>query len=153
MTLTIKMKPMISSIKERSESFDTGTILAGVTGVIVGIWIGLGQVTQALILLMIVDMVSGILAAFITKTVDSEVGSRGVAKKAMIIMIVALAHWLQSAAIIGIPIGEVVAGFYCAIQAISVMENAARAGVPVPKSLKDALVALNKTGEGVPDKT
>lgn len=45
--------------------------------------------------------------------------------------------------LVGVPLGEAVAGFYAAHELLSVLQNADRAGLPVPQVLRDALAKLS----------
>ena len=99
----------------------------------------------ALIVLIVMDYVSGVVAAAAEKRLSSAVGARGIAKKVFMLLIVAAAN----VADIGI-IGEghvlksVTAVFYAANECISLIENAGRLGVPVPKKLLDVLEQLKQ---------
>ncbi len=99
----------------------------------------------ALITLIVMDYVSGVLAAAAEKKLSSAVGAKGIAKKVFMLLIVAAAN----VADIGI-IGEghvlksVTAAFYAANECISLIENGGRLGVPVPKKLLDVLEQLKK---------
>lgn len=118
--------------------------LLGAAGVAVGLWVGLSPIIQILLALMVLDLVTGVTAAFIAKEVDSRVSWAGLAKKSLVLMLVGTGSLLQPYAQ-GVPLGEIVAGFYAANEALSILENVSRAGVPVPQVLVDALTRLNKT--------
>ncbi len=128
----------MSGLKE----FAKGTMaaLCSVLGYVFGDMDGL---MTALIVLIVMDYVSGVVAA--EKRLSSAVGARGIAKKVFMLLIVAAAN----VADIGI-IGEghvlksVTAVFYAANECISLIENAGRLGVPVPKKLLDVLEQLKQ---------
>jgi toxin secretion/phage lysis holin len=105
-------------------------------------WGGLPFVLQLLIILMALDILSGLIAGFVTKKLSSDVSFRGLAKKAMILVLVGLAQLLGGAVSIG-GLGSAVAGFYCVHEGLSILENAVRAGVPVPDFLREALAKLS----------
>ncbi len=99
----------------------------------------------ALVTLIVIDYVSGVIAAAAEKKLSSAAGAKGIAKKVFMLLIVAAANIAD----IGI-IGEghvlksVTAAFYAANECISIIENAGRLGVPVPKKLLDVLEQLKK---------
>jgi len=101
---------------------------------------------QVLCILMALDILTGLMSATVAKTLDSGVGFRGVCRKVIVLAIVAAAAAV-SPMVGGLPLAEVVAGFYCATEALSLLENAANSGVPVPSVLRDALVKLKAGAE------
>ena len=113
--------------------------LKGIGATIAALWGNLEPVMQALLVLIVLDIITGILAAYYTRTLSSDQTFRGMAKKALMLSIVAGAHVLQIAWQSPIPIGMVVAGFYVVHEMLSIMENAVRAGVPLPQQLVGAL--------------
>ena len=102
----------------------------------------------ALLTLMALDCISGTLCAFADKNLSSDTGFRGLCKKALILMLVggssALDRYLGGGALLR---GAVIC-FYLSNEALSLTENAARLGLPVPEKLKSALKQLReKSGE------
>lgn len=98
-------------------------------------WIGI------LFALMFLDVFSGFIAAFRTKTVDSSVSGQGMAKKGGIWIMILLVALLNKASP-QIPAVQVVAFYYILHEALSTMENLGKAGVPLPPFLSDALKKL-----------
>lgn len=103
-------------------------------------WGGLPLLVQVLIGVMLLDILSGVLAAYITNTLDSRVSFRGMAKKALALVLVGVAAWIEPA--VGIPLASAVAGFYTVHELLSILENATIAGLPVPDVLRDALARV-----------
>lgn len=93
--------------------------------------------------LMVVDFITGIAAAACaTKTINSNTGFRGIVKKSIMLLLVAAA-WISAAILpVEIPLGGMVAGAFCINELISIVENAARAGISIPKPLAEALEKL-----------
>ncbi len=118
-----------------------------VTGSIAAYWLGLNPLMQLLLILIVLDVLSGLIGAFMKKEISSTVSWAGLGKKAIILVIVAGAEFAGSLAEIQInetlTLGAMVAGFYAVNEFISILENAAAAGIPIPKFLKDALQKLN----------
>lgn len=97
----------------------------------------------ALIALIVLDYITGIIAAFVERKLSSEVGARGIAKKMIMLLTVAVANVVDVSVIgEGNVLQSVAALFYIANEGISLLENGARLGVPMPKKLIDVLVQL-----------
>ena len=97
----------------------------------------------ALIALIILDYISGVIAAAVEKRLSSEVGAKGIAKKIFMLLIVALANIVDINVIgDGHVLKTVTVVFYICNECISLIENAGRIGVPVPKKLLDVLEQL-----------
>ena len=108
-------------------------VIAGIAGFIWGDFNGL---FYALKTFMVFDYISGVLVAISMKKLSSAVGFKGIAKKVFILILVAVGH------ILGVYVfgsGDVcrdtVIGFYLANEGISILENAAALGLPLPKKL------------------
>lgn len=103
----------------------------------------------ALIALIVLDYISGVVAAVAEKKLSSSVGARGIAKKLFMLLIVAVANIVDINVIgEGHVLRTVTTAFYIANECISLIENAGRLGVPVPKKLMDVLEQLkNKDSE------
>ena len=102
----------------------------------------------ALIALIILDYISGVIAAAVEKRLSSEVGAKGIAKKIFMLLIVALANIVDTSVIgDGHILKTVTVVFYICNECISLIENAGRIGVPVPKKLLDVLEQLKNRDE------
>lgn len=97
----------------------------------------------ALIALIVMDYISGVIAAIVEKKLSSEVGAKGIAKKIFMLLIVAIANIVDINVIgEGHVLKSVTVIFYLANECISLIENGGRLGVPVPKKLLDVLEQL-----------
>ena len=87
------------------------------------------------------DYVTGVLKGIYLKQLSSETGFRGLLKKIVMFIVIAVAYLIQM--LIGgtIPLREVVITFYICNEALSLLENAA-VFVPIPERLKDVLLQL-----------
>ena len=120
----------------------------GVGGALVSYFLGWNEALEALLVLMVIDYMTGLLAAYICPDMklNSTRGLRGICKKIMNLLLVVLAHELEKAA--GVPaVQSVVTWFFIGNEGLSIIENAAKAGVPVPKRLRDTLEQLTKEQE------
>lgn len=117
------------------------TLATGVTWML-GAW---DTPLRILILLMILDYISGVLKGYINKELSSDIGFKGIARKAMIFFILILAVMLDRLLNTGTWIFRTITCyFYIANEGISLLENGVVLGVPVPNKLKDALIQLRE---------
>lgn len=117
--------------------------VASVIGTIVSYVLGWNGVLEALLCAMVLDYLSGLLAAYINPRMklDSRRGFRGIGKKIMILLLVSLAHFADYAT--GQTVVQTIAiWFFLGNEGLSIIENAANAGVPVPEKLKKTLEQL-----------
>lgn len=120
---------------------------------IIGGWLGwfLGSFDgflYTLIALVIVDYITGVVAAGIRHELSSEVGFTGIAKKIMIFAIVGVAnvldhHILQQSSVLR----TMAIFFYVANEGMSVVENADKIGISVPQPLRKILKQLKEDNE------
>lgn len=97
----------------------------------------------ALVALIVLDYISGVAASVAEKKVSSEIGAKGIAKKVFMLFIVAVANIVDRDVIMqGNVLRSVVVTFYIANECISLIENAGRLGVPVPKKILEVLEQL-----------
>lgn len=119
----------------------------------VGGWLGwfLGGcdgLLYALVAFVAVDYVTGVLCAVADRKLSSEVGFRGIAKKALIFLLVGMANVLDVQVIgSGCMLRTAVIFFYISNEGVSLVENAAHLGLPVPEKLKDVLAQLHGRAE------
>lgn len=123
--------------------------VAWITAAAAGIWGGFHPLVQTLVVLILLDFASGLLYAWSCGAVSSDASYRGMAKKAMMLLLVGAAHAYNATQPLGFDAGTAVAGFFCTTELISIVENAGRLGLPIPKPLMDALAKLGG-GNGEP---
>jgi toxin secretion/phage lysis holin len=92
-----------------------------------------------LLVLMVLDVLSGHLAAFYTKRLNSSVGWKGMTRKAFVILLIGVGSAIDPLTP-QIPEANVVAMFYIANELLSILENAVLCGVPVPPVLVNAMI-------------
>ena len=118
------------------------TTVGGFLGWFVG---GLDGLLYALIALMAADYVTGVLCAIADKTLSSAVGFRGIAKKVLIFVLVGVGNIVDTYLIgNGSTLRTAVLFFYCSNESVSMLENAAHLGLPIPQKLKDVLEQLHE---------
>lgn len=119
----------------------------------VGGWLGyfLGGMDgfiYALITFVVVDYITGLMCAILDKKLSSEIGFRGIFKKILIFSLVAIGHIIDKSVIgDGSVIRTAVIFFYLSNEGVSILENAAHIGLPIPQKLKDVLGQLHNKGD------
>ena len=105
---------------------------------------GLDGLMIALIIFMVLDYITGLMCAVIDKKLSSAVGFKGICKKVLILMLVGVANILDVHVIgTGSALRGAVVCFYLSNESLSLVENAAHIGLPVPERLKDVLAQLH----------
>jgi toxin secretion/phage lysis holin len=121
---------------------------AAITGAVVGYLFGEGSVVlQVLLAFIAFDYITGLLASGVEGKLSSKVGFKGIAKKLMILCLVAVGHLIDKAVGQGSIIQNTVTFFYLGNELLSILENVGRSGVPVPDQLKNAVEILKGKGE------
>ena len=117
------------------------TALGGWLGYFLG---GMDCLMIALIVLMTLDYVSGVMCAIIDKKLSSAVGFKGICKKVFILMLVGVAHIIDLHVVgTGSALRGAVICFYMSNEGLSLLENAAHIGLPIPDKLRDILSQLH----------
>ena len=123
--------------------FNTASIVLGVFGGIMaqifGAW---DTVLCALLVIMVLDYITGVIKAVYQKKLSSEVGYKGILRKIMVLVVVALANVVQRLTGETAPLREMVIMFYIANEGISVLENAAEILPNMPNGIKDILLQI-----------
>jgi len=120
----------------------------------IGGWLGwfLGGsdgLLYALIAFVIIDYITGVMCAVLDKKLSSEIGFKGIFKKVLIFLMVGIAKILDGYILgDGSALRTAVVFFYCSNEGLSVLENAAHIGLPVPKKLKSILEQLHDRDSG-----
>lgn len=121
------------------------TAIGGYLGYVLG---GHDSFLYALIAFVVIDYLTGVMLAIIKKEVSSEIGFKGIFKKVMIFLMVAIGHTIDAYLIKnGGAIRTAVIFFYISNEGISILENSANIGLPIPEKLKDVLIQLKDGDE------
>ena len=98
-----------------------------------------------LIIFMVLDYCTGLLRGAVNKELSSDVGLKGIARKVVIFIVLIVAVLLDRLLNTGNWVfRSLVAYFYIANEGISLLENCAQLGVPIPDKLKDMLIQLKE---------
>lgn len=124
----------------------------------VGGWLGwfLGGcdgLLYALIAFVAIDYITGVMCAINDHSLSSEVGFRGICRKVLIFLLVGIANILDVNVIgTGSVLRTAVIFFYISNEGVSLIENAAHLGLPVPEKIKVVLEQLHDRAEDKEDK-
>jgi len=120
------------------------TALGGLVGYLWGGWSALLGILLAFV---VIDYITGIIASGTEGKLSSQVGFKGIAKKIMIFILVALGHLVDKALGDGSMVQTAIIFFYLGNEGISILENAGRTGLPIPGKLKNAIEVLKGKGD------
>lgn len=102
----------------------------------------------ALIIFMALDYLSGVLCAIAARRLSSAVGFRGICRKVLILVLVGVANAIDTLLGAGAALRSAVLIFYLSNEALSLTENAARLGLPIPEKMKRVLAQLHGRAAG-----
>ncbi|MDH2337362.1 phage holin family protein [Clostridium perfringens] len=98
-----------------------------------------------LVVFMVLDQLTGVIRGYVNKELSSDVGLKGIARKCVILIILIVAVMLDRLLNTGSwMFRTMVAYFYIANEGISLLENCASLGAPIPEKLKHALIQLKE---------
>ena len=121
------------------------SVIGGWLGYFVG---GVDGLMTALLVFMVIDYLTGVMCAVYDKTLSSEVGFRGICKKMLIVLLVGVAHIVDVDVVgTGDALRSAVVCFYLSNEGVSMLENAAHLGLPIPEKLKDILAQLHNRSD------
>lgn len=103
----------------------------------------------ALLAFVVIDYLTGVMCAIVDRSLSSEVGFRGIFRKVLIFVMVGAGHILDAQVIgLGDALRTAVIFFYISNEGVSLLENAAHIGLPVPEKLKEVLALLHDREKG-----
>lgn len=121
------------------------TAIGGWLGYFLG---GCDGLLYALIAFVVIDYITGVMCAINDKTLSSEVGFRGICRKVLIFLLVGIANILDVQVVgTGSVLRTAVIFFYISNEGVSLLENAAHLGLPVPEKIKTVLEQLHDRSE------
>ncbi len=129
-------------MKEMDKLFNWISVIVGMVGGFLSYWLGGWDVLlKTIVFLAITDYITGLIKGFYLKELSSEIGFKGLLKKIVMFIMIAVAFVIQEMLGNNIPLREVVITFYIANEGLSLLENAA-VFVPIPEKLKEVLLQL-----------
>ena len=119
------------------------TALGGFLGWFLG---GFDGFLYALVVFVVIDYITGIMCAINDHTLSSAVGFRGICRKVLIFCMVGIGNILDVNILgEGHVLRTAVIFFYLSNEGVSMLENAAHLGLPIPEKLKEVLAQLNES--------
>ena len=119
--------------------------LGGFVGWFLG---GVDGFLYALLVFVVIDYITGILCAVADKSLSSEVGFKGICRKVLIFALVGIGNIVDVYVMgeAGI-LRTAVIFFYLSNEGVSLLENSAHLGLPIPEKLKTVLSQLHNREE------
>ena len=123
-------------------------VFAGIGGWLGWFLGGCDGLLYALLAFVVIDYITGIMCAVVDKKLSSEVGFKGIFKKILIFALVGIGHILDTRVFgSGSVMRTAVIFFYLSNEGVSLLENAAYLGLPIPQKLKSVLEQLHDRAE------
>ena len=121
------------------------TVVGGWLGYFIGGWDGL---IYALVAFVVLDYITGVMCAVTDKRLSSSIGAKGLLRKCCIFIMVGIGHLLdlQIFGEAGV-LRTAIIFFYMSNEGISLTENAAHLGLPIPEKLRLVLKQLHEKSE------
>ena len=109
---------------------------------------GCDGLLYTLLAFVVIDYITGVMCAIADKSLSSEVGFKGICRKVLIFLLVGIANVLDVQVIgTGSVLRTAVIFFYISNEGVSLLENAAHLGLPVPEKIKTVLEQLHDRAE------
>ena len=130
--------------------FDTflKCLSAGIFSIAGLIWGDMDSMMTALLILIALDIVTGFIVGGIEHKLSSEVCFKGMAKKVLILILVAVGHVLDAYVLDTTVCRNAICGFFIANEGLSILENCGHF-IPYPKWLKNALLQLRNKSDTI----
>ena len=117
------------------------TAIGGGLGYFLG---GFDGLLTALVVFVALDYITGVMCAIVDKKLSSDIGFKGLFRKMLIFALVGVGHIVDTQVIgTGGALRTAVVAFYLSNEGVSLLENAAHLGLPIPEKLKEVLLQLH----------
>lgn len=129
-------------------------LCGGIVTAISGFFGGMDGIMYALVAFITIDYITGVAVAVKRRELSSEVGFWGLVRKACIVALVGVSHFVD---VYVMHTGDIfrtaIALYYIGNEGISLLENIGNLGVKLPKKLIDILEQIrdDNSGEGKND--
>ena len=122
------------------------TLIGGYLGMFIG---GFDGPILTLVIFVCIDYITGVMCGLFDRKLSSEVGFKGICRKVIIFLLVGVAHMIDKYVIgSGDVLRTATIFFYLSNEGISILENSAHLGLPIPEKLKRALEQIHDRSEG-----
>ena len=119
-----------------------------VTAGILAVWVSTSEAVHFLVFFMALDFATGMIVGALDGRLSSEASFRGLAKKTLILLLIAATHAAARAVNVSYDLASMVASAYCISELISITENCHHTGVPIPKVLVEFLEKTKTSWSG-----
>ena len=119
--------------------------IALLTGMLSYLYGEMNGLLIALFAAIILDYATGMIKGGIKHKLDSNIGFKGILKKMLILIVVALAHLIDNCVGSGETWRNIAISFYICNEGLSILENIVACGVPIPEKIKNALEAMQES--------
>lgn len=120
------------------------TAVGGFLGWFLG---GVDGFLYALIAFTVIDYITGVMCAITDKNLSSSVGFKGICRKVLIFTLVGIGNIVDVYVFgQGGMLRTAVIFFYLSNEGVSILENSAHLGLPIPEKLKEVLEQLHDRG-------
>ncbi|MGM7682664.1 phage holin family protein [Cytobacillus sp. Hm23] len=109
---------------------------------------GVGLVVTILLGMMGLDYISGLIVGFIEKNLSSRIGIKGLMRKVYILLLIGAVYMIEALMFETGYIADGVTIAFIVTEFISVTENGAKIGVPIPRQIRDVIAVLKEKGNG-----
>lgn len=117
---------------------------------LISFWGGLPAMIQTLAICMAFDYATGLVRAWGEKSLSSDIGRKGLAKKVLTLVMLIFLRYAERRGGLSIHVSDGAALAYVVNEAISIIENVAHAGVPIPAPVVNALLSIQKLKAAAP---
>ena len=125
--------------------------VSAAAGTVWGLFGDIEPLLPALLVVMALDILSGLLRGGKLRELDSDIAWVGMRRKAMVLILIAAAVVVEGhVPYEGLPLVGAVCAFYIVQELLSILENAHDIGLPVPQELAARLAKFNGRGDGPP---
>ena len=101
----------------------------------------------ALIAFTVIDYITGVMCAITDKKLSSSVGFKGICRRVLIFTLVGIGNIVDVYVLgQGGVLRTAIIFFYLSNEGVSIMENTAHLGLPIPAKLKEVLEQLHERG-------
>lgn len=127
-------------MKTQDVAVSIPALLKWLLAIVATFWLGIPGPMRTLVVFMAIDYVTGMIAAFHYKRWSSSAGWWGLAKKGFVVLLLLTVRYAEQATNSQLGLDHIGAIGYIINELISIVENFAMLGVPIPAQLVDALL-------------
>lgn len=106
-------------------------------------------ILKALLALMLIDYITGVSRAFVTKKVNSSIGGKGIIKKAIYLCVIAVAVLLDNLLEVKGGLRALIIYSFIFNEMLSILENSSAMGIKIPTTLYQSLEKINNDSDNL----